>query len=703
MRSLITSLFLLIFLNIGFASAQDTLWTRTYGESDHDVAECVIQTYDGNIVLAGTINSNAGIIKANYLGDSLWTRTFGIGHAYSIVQTTDEGFIIVGSRSLSHLNSDVYLIKTDNNGNIEWYKTYGGSEIDTGFDIDCTEDGGYIIAGYSKSFNDPNDYDIFVLKTDSLGDTLWTRAYGGDDHDEARAILQTGDGGYILAGSSRSFTSGSVRMYLIKLNGVGDTVWTRTYGSYQTEGNTVRETTDGGYIAAGYFSGGGSIGVYLVKTNIDGDTMWTRELIHNSANAYSVQQTIDNGYIIVGRIVGHGGDMFILKTDTMGYEIWQRTYGGDRGDVASSIYPANDGIYLIAGSTSSFTGLDDDLWLLKHSGELDVIYNPQYFKFDIVKGTQDTAIFKVSSNTYNDYIKLHSDSQWVLFYPDSVVLAPTDTVQIKAVFNASGLDYKTFYTQLYVLGREPENRNVYIPVEMTVYPAVDIDVNIPINNLQAGDTLSAYITVTNPTYFNTKAWIATAMTLPNDQLYGPVFGPYDFRLFPYGTVSGRIDHVVPGYAMHGDYEYLVRVSPKADLLTIMGQNGADFSVYSSSGITNIYNDDPWQVTFSGFNEEYNQSLNLVSENTPYEITLYQNKPNPFNASTQISFTLPYQSDVRLNIYNLSGQRVETLIDKQYPTGEHSVIWDASEYSSGVYFYKLSAGENTFTKRMTVLK
>ncbi|MCP4631823.1 MAG: T9SS type A sorting domain-containing protein, partial [candidate division Zixibacteria bacterium] len=161
----------------------------------------------------------------------------------------------------------------------------------------------------------------------------------------------------------------------------------------------------------------------------------------------------------------------------------------------------------------------------------------------------------------------------------------------------------------------------------------------------------------------------------------------------------RIDHIVPGNAIVGDYEYLVRISTYSDMLTVMGQNGAEFSIYSSSQVSESYEENLWETFFSGFNNGNEKSI----DNIPNEFILRQNRPNPFNATTAINFSLSQSSEIRLDIYNIRGQKVESLISGHYSEGEYSVDWDASDYSSGVYFYKLSTDKNAFTKRMTLLK
>ena len=256
------------------------VWTKTYG-SFGDMANFVQQTHDGGYIIVGESYSAAGdenmcAIKTNANGDTLWTKTYG-GNSDDVglfaQETTDHGYIMVGlTKSFGEGNSDVYLIKTDSVGSALWSKTYGGIGDDNGTSVEQTTDGGYIIGGYTWSFG-ADSADIYLIKTDAIGDTLWTKTYGGSLADYCFQVQETNDGGYIVVGYTYSFGAGSSDVYLVKLNSYGDTLWSKTYGgSNDDRGASVQQTADGGYIIAANTQSFGSENVYVIKTDANGNS-----------------------------------------------------------------------------------------------------------------------------------------------------------------------------------------------------------------------------------------------------------------------------------------------------------------------------------------------------------------------------------------------------------------------------------------------
>lgn len=233
---------------------------RTYGGSREDMATSVTQTTDGGYILTGFARSygsgyaNAYLIKTDSLGEVLWMNIYS-DYTESVgafvAQTSDGGYIVTGYAGAPNNPWDLYLIKTDSLGSTSWTKTYGGTSgnrHDRGNSVSQTCDGGYIIAGETGSYG-AGSSDVWLIKVNSQGDTLWTKTYGGNAEDVGRSVGQTDDEGYIIGGWTKSYGAGSDDFYLIKTDSLGDTLWTRTYGGTSADrGYSVSQTLDGGYI-----------------------------------------------------------------------------------------------------------------------------------------------------------------------------------------------------------------------------------------------------------------------------------------------------------------------------------------------------------------------------------------------------------------------------------------------------------------------
>ena len=377
----LTMLTLLSWYLFPLSSLAQITFERIYGGNNDDRGDCVQQTQDGGYVIAAQTNSfgtgayDVYLIKTDPLGDTMWTRTYGgSGYDYGecIQQTQDGGYIISGwTDSFGAGRSDVYLVKTDSMGDTVWTRTYGGSDDDRSYSVQQTHDGGYIIGGWTQSFG-AGSYDVYLIKTDSLGDTVWTKTYGGSEPDYGRCVQQTHDGGFIATASTYSFGAGVYDVYLIKTDPLGDTMWTRTYGGSDNDGGySVQQTQDSGYIVAGwtYSFGSGSYDVYLIKTDSLGDILWTRTYGGGSGDGgFSVQQTQDGGFIIAGRTYSFGAgwcDVYLIKTNSLGDSLWTRTYGGGDNDYGECTQQTQDGGYIIAGWRLYLGGNVSDVYLIK--------------------------------------------------------------------------------------------------------------------------------------------------------------------------------------------------------------------------------------------------------------------------------------------------------------------------------------------------
>jgi hypothetical protein len=444
--------------------------------------------------------------------DTLWTRTYGgsdIDLFYSVQPTIDGGYINAGyTESFGNGTRQLWIVKTDQNGDTLWTKTHGGSGDENAYSIQQTSDGEFIVAGQTNSFGFGN-YDAYLLKLDTLGDTVWTKTYGGPNSDFARDVKICTDGSYVLCGG----LSGDA--WIIKVNAMGDTTWTTTVTGPQTDvAESIYQTGDGGYIAVGATDAAfGSADVLMIRLNNIGDTLWTKTLGVTGYNwAHSVIQTVDEGFALCGVT---GGYAWILKTNTMGDTTWYTTIFGPLANIASSICQTIDGNYIVAGAAGG------DGWLSK----------------------TDTAGSLLWSEDWGDI-----GDEWLLS-----VQATSDGGCVTAGFTTSS---SAGYRDGWILKIKPES-----------------------------------------SHLNKK----------------------------------------------------------------------------------------------------NQKMHINSFN------LHQNYPNPFNPSTTIEFDLPKTGEVSLKIFNILGEEVVTLVSDRLSAGSYSYEWDASNLASGVYLYRLQAGDYVQTRKMVLMR
>lgn len=337
-------------------------WSRTLGGADRDGAHSVQQTTDGGYIIAGYTESygegkaDVYVVKTDSAGNKLWSRTFGgpeYDEGYSVQQTSDGGYVVVGNVYSEENEDDIYLIKLDSKGNEHWSCRFGSPGYDYGYSVQQTTDGGYIITG--DTWSDENRADVYLIKTNPNGEQEWSRTFGGPENDSGHSVQQTSDAGYIIVGYTYSFGAGRSDVYLIKTDAGANELWSRTFGgSSYDEGLCVQETNDGGYVVVGVTKsyGIGVGNVYLIKTDFEGKEQWSRTFAGSGAAGGTwVQQTRDGGYIVAGVTVSgpYSGNAYLIKTDPQGNEQWHRTFGGSKVSQAESVQQTRDGGYVIAG------------------------------------------------------------------------------------------------------------------------------------------------------------------------------------------------------------------------------------------------------------------------------------------------------------------------------------------------------------------
>lgn len=400
-------------------------------------------------------------------------------YGYSIKQTIDNGYILAGwisSIEEGVFDWDVGIVKLTSNGDTTWTKSYGGSAFDWVYDIQQTNDGGYIFAGSSQSIDGDvhTNYggsDFWIVKLDNQGDTLWTKSYGGSGYESAWSIRQIDNVGYYVAGVTTSTDGfvhanhGSQDYWVLKLNLVGDTIWTKCLGGSNDEWSYSMDiTTDGGCILSGDSNSNdgdindhhGSLNTldnWVVKLDSSGIIEWKKSYGGTSNDGgSSIKQTNDNGYVFAGISYSNdgyahnnngGADYWIVKLDAIGDTIWSRSFGGTGNDYPRSIQQLSNGSFIVAGESNSNNGFvhdnhgNFDYWLLELKSNGDTIWtkslggsaNERAWSIQqtadsgyIVTGQSESIDGNISSNNgLYDF--------WTLKLTFNTVLVPTVTKQ----------------------------------------------------------------------------------------------------------------------------------------------------------------------------------------------------------------------------------------------------------------------------------
>lgn len=368
-------------------------------------------------------------VQAQIEGEGEFQRTFGgpkKDNSSHIIETADKGFISVGStESFGAGKSDIYVVKMDALGKLEWAKTFGGAENDFGHGLDKTKDGNYVILGHSGSYAkeltdlclfkidikgnvlwsltyeiDKSEYahclkattdggfivlaetidfsgieknaDVLVLKVSSSGEVEWSRSYGGPKSDYGYSIEECGDKGFVIGGETNSFGAGEYDYYLLKISKDGKMQLSKTYGDTLSDyGRFALPTSDGGYIIGGNTINfhASDIDFCIARVDKNGEPVWSK-LHGGAATDYLLSMKIlpDDGFVVCGYTNSFdlpAEDAFITTFLSSGRSVWGKTYGGELADYGVSFSFGNNGSIIMSGSTASFGAQEEDLLVVK--------------------------------------------------------------------------------------------------------------------------------------------------------------------------------------------------------------------------------------------------------------------------------------------------------------------------------------------------
>ncbi|GIK60592.1 MAG: T9SS type A sorting domain-containing protein [Ignavibacteriota bacterium] len=603
---------LLIFTSRIYSQVPDTIWTKTFGGPLSDVGVSVKQTNDGGFIIAATTSSfGAGgqdiyLIKTDENGDTLWTKTFGgtgYDKAVNVVQTNDNGYAVFGTtNSFGNGDADFLLWKSDSIGNTEWFKTYGSTVDERVSEGHQLTDGTYILAGDSLG----QIHKAWLVKTDVNGNFIWGRTIGSDGF-VGRSVQQTNDGGYVICGTHAYlfFQTLVFEFFFSRISSNGSLISARYYGTFLAAwGLIIKKLPDNNLIL------GGSVVTHdgilerpiILKTDQFGNIIWENILSISQYPAIltSIEPTDDNGFIFTI----YRPNITLIKCDENGNLIWEKIVGGPLNDQANSISLINDAGYIVTGETKSFGAGDNDVWLLKFknnpASEIQVSKDSLHLTFDTTSFTSEDSliIYNTGSATLN-----------------------VDTIYST---NASGFLLDVILNDTTIHTSVTSRGNYYNPFEIEPNDSAKLIFTYPL-----------WV----PKEFNiSETWIDTIIILNN-------------------SINNS------SLAIHTLIDYPVGVGNEID-------------------------------------------------NLPATFSLSQNYPNPFNPSTKIKFEIPDQvwNDnrfVTLKVYDVLGNEIATLVNEEKQPGTYEVEFNTSSIkhlpSSGIYFYQIKAGNYTETKKMILLK
>lgn len=380
------------------ADSGNMIWSENYGDSLSDGASAMIPLDGGGFFVTGyTFGQSNGLsdIRCLWLNNDgeeysgFVAGTPGNDYAYSVCQSTDGDLFVAGySAPAQHGMKDFLVINIQPSGNIGWQKCYGGSENDFARGIYLTPEHDLLICGTTFSFGAGED-DILLLKTDVNGNLIWQKTFGGSASETGQKVLQSGDGNYLVLGTTGSIGAGNRDVLLIKTDTNGNQLWEKTYGTsgYQCASDII-ETNENELmiLGSGDIHGVDFLDIYLVKTDADGNQIWAKEF--NCASDYydygrTICQMTDGNFMVCSMVKYPGSrqnDVYLLIIDTEGNELWSDAYGGTASELATALVATNDGGFVFAGQSCSWNNGEIDTWAGKIENPLTKTPESAFFK-----------------------------------------------------------------------------------------------------------------------------------------------------------------------------------------------------------------------------------------------------------------------------------------------------------------------------------
>lgn len=356
-------------------------WARVYGGTGSESANAIIELADGGYVLAGYVNagpaggSDVLLVRTDANGGEEWSRTFGGTAdevAFAVRELADGGFVVVGyTQSFGSGGYDIYLVRTNQEGHMQWDQDYGGTGDEMAFDVIVDSGGGFVLAGETDS-SGAGLFDMYLVRTSANGVVDWAMTYGGTGSESAASVCENRNGGYVVAGSVQPNQDAEWDVFVVGTDANGVQSWPATFGGTDRDvGNAVIQASDDSFIVCGTSNsfGSGDDDVYLIKVTGQGTQDWDKTYGGvGDESGQDLVQTADGGFAIAGWTAsGSAGlnDVYLIKAYANGNVQWSWPYGGTGNDGATALVQASDGGYAMAGDTGSFGSGPLDVYFVK--------------------------------------------------------------------------------------------------------------------------------------------------------------------------------------------------------------------------------------------------------------------------------------------------------------------------------------------------
>ncbi|MEO0470491.1 MAG: caspase family protein [Bacteroidota bacterium] len=355
-------------------------FSQTFGGEADEHATAVVQAQDGNYVLAGFTysfgkgKSDIWVMKVDRFGEEIWRKYFGgedFDWANDLIETRDGNYVVAGyTKDPMSGKNNAWVFQLDRYGDQMWSHVYGGEKADEARSITQTRDGGYAVAGFSHSYGQGNS-DIWLLRLNAVGEERWQKTFGGSGVEKAFSIIETSDDGLLLGGYQQYNNTNRADMLLVKTDRNGKGQWRRIIRS---PGNNVveqvREAAGGGYYATGwaYSPENRSLNGKLLKLTATGKVAWEKDFGEDGKDAfYSMTIGLDGGLMLVGQKSDrrNPSNLWLVNTDADGNQRWEKEIPGEKNDYAHAVALARDGGFVVAGGTKSISVGGSDMWLVK--------------------------------------------------------------------------------------------------------------------------------------------------------------------------------------------------------------------------------------------------------------------------------------------------------------------------------------------------